>query len=89
MQAREEFRTPPKQDPPYDARPSLSAAAGAPVTRNVGLAVTRFSGSTDQTRAQLLEPVRNLLHRGRTPRVSGNMVRSRNATAKQQAPDEP
>ena len=38
---------------------------------------------------ELLEPVRNLLHRGRTPRVSGSMVRSRNGTAKQQAPDEP
>jgi hypothetical protein len=38
---------------------------------------------------ELLEPVRNLLHRGRTPRVSGNIVRSRIGTAKQQEPDEP
>ena len=47
---------PPQQIPRAS---SLSAAAGAAVTRNVGLAVTRFGGSTDQARARRRSAVTN------------------------------
>ena len=38
---------------------------------------------------EAFEPVCNLLHRGCTPEIFSSMVRSRNGTAKQQAPDDP
>ena len=44
----------------YDVRPSLSAATGAAVTRNVESTlrpVTRFVGPADQTRARLRSAV--------------------------------